>query len=228
MRNTIKIGIIIFLCVWPAVKSLGQEDTLKHNEGEDSYRINARYRDRTMALSVNAIGGTMHNYQYGIGTAVEFKIRDYHSLGGGINLWHSEDWSDLMGYYFTETCLQVEMEYRYYHNLKNRMSKGRTGNNFSANYILVSPSFYLQYKRYILEDYYWDFTQGLWVLEYNKPLVIRPVIRIGYGIQRTFWRNLKFDINAGIQFQKGISSFKPVELFQDLNYIRISFGYIIK
>ncbi len=231
MRNTIKTGIIIFLCIWSAVKSFGQEDTLKQHTGEDSYRINARYRDQTMALSVNTMGAFMYTNSklvYGIGAAVEFKIRDYHSLGGGVNVLNSEDWFDIMGYYYTKTCLQVTMEYRYYHNLKNRMSKGRTGNNFSANYFLISPGFWLQNKQYKLEDYYWDFTQGIWVLEYTKPLLIRPGVKIGYGIQRTFLRNLNFDINGGIQFRRWDGSYKPVELLNELKYIQLSIGYIIK
>jgi hypothetical protein len=231
MKNLTKTGIIILLCVCPILQSFGQ-DTLSHHTARKDYQINARYRDRTMALSIDAIGGSMRNnrnsLQYGLGTAVEFKIRDYHSLGGGVNIWRSDNWYDLFGYYSSKNCLQVELEYRYYHNLRNRMSKGLTGNNFSANYFLFSPGGYLQIKRKHLEDYYWDFSQGIWVLEYTRSLVIRPDIRIGYGIQRTFWRNLKVDINGGIQFRKGIDSFRPLELLYDMYYIQFSLGYIIK
>ena len=229
MIKIIKAGIIILFCACPVQQSPGQ-DTLSHDTRKD-YQINARYRDRTIALSVYAIGGSMRNYdhsfQYGIGTAIEFKIRDSHSLGGGVNMWRSGDWNDFFGYYYSMNCFQVEMGYRYYHNLSKRMSKGRTGNNFSADYFLFSPGVYLQMKRRNLEDYYWDFSQGIWVLEYSKPLVIRPDIKVGYGIQRTFWRNLKFDVNGGIQFRKGIDSFKPLELLYDMYYIQFSLGYII-
>jgi len=230
MRYIISSSILILFYVSPFFQSFGQ-DTLNSHTSRKEYAINVRYRDRNMALYIDAIGGSIRNYhnsfQYGIGTAVEFKIRDYHSLGGGLNYWRSDDWHNLFGYYYSMNCLQVETEYRYYHNLRNRMSKGRSGNNFSANYFLFSPGVYLQIKRRNLEDYYWDYSQGIWVLEYTKPLVIRPDIRIGYGIQRTFWRNMKFNINGGIQFRKGIDSFKPLELLYDMYYIRFSLGYII-
>ena len=232
MRNIVKVAITILFFGLPSVQSFGQEDTLKQSAGREDYRINSRYRDRTMALSVKAIGGIMIPYpdffMYGIGTTFEFKIKDYHSVSGGINLLNSESWFPIMGYHSTKTCLQVEMGYRYYHNLKNRMSKGRTGNNFSANYFLLSPGFWLQYKQYILEDYYWDFTKGLWVLEYSKPLVLRPDVRLGYGLQRTFWRNLNFDINGGIQFTRWEGPVTAVDLLFELSYIQFSLGYIIK
>ncbi len=227
MRKTIRIRIIILLCLWPAVQSFGQTDTLKQTE--TAYKINGKYRDRNMAMYINGKGSIMNtDYElkarYGIGTAIEFKLHNNHSLGAGLSLLINDDWPLFFGFNKRNVNLEFDIGYRYYYNLRKRMSKGLTGNNFSANYLLVSPCFWLQYKPYILEDYYWDFDNGIWVMKYTSAIEINPGLRLGYGLQRTFWRNMNFDMNSGIQFRRWESLSSPA----DLIYIQFSLGYIFK
>lgn len=229
MRKTVRIKIIILLCLWPSVQSFGQMDTLNQPSDETGYRIKGKYRDRTIAMYINSKGSIMdvgHSmaFRYGIGTAVEFKLHNNHSLGAELSLLINDDWPLFRGYNKTNANFEFDIGYRYYHNLRKRMSKGLTGNNFSANYLLVSPGFWLQYRPYSMEDYYWDFTKGIWVIKYTSAIEINPDLKFGYGLQRTFWRNMNFDINGGIQFRRWESLNSPA----DLIYIQFSFGYIFK
>lgn len=228
MKNTVKTGIIILLCVWPVIQSFGQTDTLKHTK-ETGYRVNVKYRDRSMALSINSKGRIMNtdyemNIRYGIGTTIEFKLFNNHSLGAGLSLLITDDWPMFDGFNKRDANLEFDIGYRYYYNLRNRMSKGLTGNNFSANYLIVSPCFWLQYIPYSMKDYYWDFNKGIWIIKSTCAIEFNPGLRLGYGLQRTFWRNMNFDINGGIQFRKWTSLRSPA----DLIYIQFSLGYIIK
>lgn len=228
MRNITKAGILILFSVCSVVQSFGQEDTLKRLPGKESYMTNTRYRDRTVALSVNARGAFLDiddhdKFKYGIGTAVEFKIKDSHSLGAGLSFLFSSDWPMISAYHNCKNRLEINIGYRYYHNLRNRMSKGQTGNNFSANYFIVSPCLWIKSGRYNMDDYYWDFAKGIWVIKYTRALDLKPGIRLGYGLQRAFWRNLNFDINGGIQFCHW-AYIKPTKLL----YIQFSLGYLIR
>jgi hypothetical protein len=227
MRQSFRIIILILLCWWPAVKSSGQPDTLKQTS-ETGYTINAKYRDRIMALSVNGKGSLMNlDYlitRYGINTAIEFKLHNNHSLGAGLSLLINDDWPLFSDISKRNVNLEFDIGYRYYHNLRNRMSKGLAGNNFSANYFIVSPYFFLQYVPYYLKGYYWDFNKGMWAIQYTSSIEINPGLRLGYGLQRTFWKNMNFDINGGIQFRRWEYLGSPVNLI----YIQFSLGYILK
>jgi hypothetical protein len=229
MRKTVRIRIIILLCLWPAVQSFGQIDTLNQSKDETGYRIKGKYRDRTMAMYINGKGSIMdvgHGmaFRYGIGTATEFKLYNNHSLGAGLGLFYTMDRPLFSDYDKRNVNLEFEIGYRYYHNLRNRMSKGLTGNNFSANYFLFSPYFSLQYRPYRMKGYSWDFNKGIWVIQYTSAIEFNPGLRLGYGLQRTFWRNMNFDINGGIQFRRWTFLRSPA----DLIYIQFSLGYIFK
>jgi hypothetical protein len=86
-------------------------------------------------------------------------------------------------YDLNRTRLRVEVEGRYYYNLKSRMRKGKTGNSLSANYFALG---------------YFD--QNTWT-EYANSDDIRLDILDGIfaktGIQRTFGERLYFDVYLG-------------------------------
>ena len=78
----------------------------------------------------------------------------------------------------------VDVEGRYYYNLKNRMAKGKTGNSLSANYVS------LVYSR---RDQ-WTYTDGG-----NAPNVNNSNgVFIQTGVQRTFGERLYFDVYIGL------------------------------
>ncbi len=228
MRNAINTGIIILFCISPFIQSFGQKDTLKLSSNDNGYSVNGKYRDRSMAIYLNGKGSIMNAdhrmIRYGLGSTFEYKLYNNHSLGAGLSFLVADDWPIFSGYYVTDARLEFEIGYRYYHNLNNRMSKGLTGNNFSANYFLISPYFWLQYRPFWQEDYYWDFNKGIWLIKSTSEITIKPGVRIGYGLQRTFWRNFNFDINGGIQIRKWTGSPRKFEFL----YLQFSIGYIIK
>jgi hypothetical protein len=78
----------------------------------------------------------------------------------------------------------VDVEGRYYYNLKNRMAKGKTGNSLSANYVSLVFSRRDQ----------WTYTDGS-----NVPNVSNSNgIFIQTGVQRTFGERLYFDVYIGL------------------------------
>ena len=228
MRTEIKILITIFICVFQFIQASGQEDTLKIPSNNNVFSIDGKYRDRKYAIYLDGKGRIMNADRgmiiYGFGPGIEYKLFNNHSICADLNFMIADDLSHLKGYYVTRARIEFETGYRYYHNLRKRMSKGLTGNNFSANYLILSPYFWLQYQPYFMERYYWDFENGTWALVYTSSIKMNPGIRLGYGLQRNFWKNVNFDINGGIQFQRVTYSPKLTELF----FCQFSIGIIIK
>ena len=124
----------------------------------------------------------------------------------------------------TDVNFEIELGYRYYHNLRKRMSKGQTGNNFSANYFLISPYLGLSYLPDTKRNCQWDFEEGIWAVNYYSAVRANPGLRLGYGLQRNFKGKWNFDINGGIQFRPGIHSNSIAEKL----YLQFSIGYILK
>ena len=104
------------------------------------------------------------------------------------------------------------------------MSKGLTGNNFSANYFYVSPNFLLRLNTRVSTNYSWDFTNGYWVVSSKKERIYETGLKLGYGFQRVIQNKMNFDINAGIQINGNSEWSHPEQLF----FLQIRIGFIIK
>ena len=94
-----------------------------------------------------------------------------------------------------------ELEPRYYYNLKKRMMQGKTGNNFSANYIGVRSQF---------------------SFGGNKHTGLAPVL----GMQRQFFRNILFDYKIGPEWLLNADT-KQAWFFSELK-IAIVYGKSFK
>lgn len=224
MKMILRLIIILLMGLCTSIQTLGQTDTLKQFKEKSAFQVDEKFRDRTLSWTINAKGVMRYDipfyFNYGIGTRVEYKLSNNHSLEAGFGLFLNSD----TYYYSSNASIEFDLGYRYYHNLRRRMSKGLTGNNFSANYILISPYFGLRNKPYSMQNYHWDFDQGTWAVNYSSGIGINPGIRLGYGLQRSFWGKMNFDINGGIQFWGPEYYASPA----DRLYLQFSIGYIIK
>jgi hypothetical protein len=227
--KSIRIAILFLVIVWPVRPGYGQEDSLLHTDDGSGYRVAGKFSDRTKAWYMDASARyTKPDYlkelTYRLGVSLEYKLWNNHSLGAGLNL-QMIDREPLFSSSPHRTFgVEVKLDYRYYHNLKNRMSKGLTGNNFNANYILVSPAVSFGYEPYTLEGYQWDFNTGSWIVSYKSSFMAMPDLRLGYGMQRSIWKNLNYDINGGFQIQRRSQIDKPLSLI----YFQFAIRYTLK
>jgi hypothetical protein len=152
--------------------------------------------------------------------AYEHKLSKMNGIGAGMGVFFKFDEYRKL----EDKVLQFDIRYKYFYNLHHRMSLGKTGNNFSADYILISPGITLTKTPYEISGYLWDFTQGYWVAHYKREVVMDPRLKIGYGIQRELRKRIVLDINAGIQAGK----FSYTPHFYDLLFGQVTLGFIIK
>ena len=107
---------------------------------------------------------------------------------------------------------------RYYHNLQRRITTGKTGNNFLANYFYFTyNSDYVKWDG-VIPTASWDFHQGKWKCESQIKIREHSTLQIGYGFQRQVYKRLIFNAEAGI-----LKAF-PFDSNVDLN-IKINLRY---
>jgi hypothetical protein len=219
--------LILFLLFYPVLNCFGQNDTTEIIKKEPDF-LNDKFKERISMLYIG--GNTIIESMYsefepssGIYAAYEHKLNKYHVVGAGMGYYlHYQD----LRYYSYNSfnpLLRFDVTYKFYHNLNSRMSKGLTGNNFSANYFYVSPNFLFKLNTRVSTNYSWDFTNGYWVGTTTKERIYEPGLKLGYGFQRVIGNKMNFDMNAGFQ----ISS-KSYQWDQLPFFVQIKLGFIIK
>jgi hypothetical protein len=224
--NTYKsICALMPLLFFSIFRVSGQSDTVVLT-GKNQDFLNTRYKER---MSLWYVGGKCRIHSQngaipvstGIFTGFEYKIAPSHafSLGGGYF------WRYALSYYEYsheyQKVFRVDIAYKWFFDLNHRMKKGLTGNNFSADYLFISPEFVFDYSTYRMAGYAWDFTKGTWSVKYKNDLKIETAWIAGGGFQRTFLNRLNVDVKVGILYRK--SYIKKEEFFGE-----VTLGYIIK
>jgi hypothetical protein len=223
-RHAIKF--ILALLLSGSATGLFSQDTIRDVQNTGFDFMNGKYKNRKSALRASLYvnteevefweTGILSGFSsFGILTNYEFKFAKLHSINSGIKAYITN------GKY---EYLRVFTSYRFYHNLKKRMTFGKTGENFAANYFFVEPSWGIARSPYRLRSYIWDYNQGKWALTFKKEVKQIYTIWMGYGIQRIVLNNFNIDANFGIYFQGDNYSFE-----YDRPYIlaQVSLGYII-
>ena len=211
-----KTSLLVFMVCWFIPKPVfNQTDTLTHNAMVNKVTIPEKYRDRNKAWYVDAIVSFPNpkvgtEIRYGLGVSNEFKLKRQHSLGAGLNILMVDE-APVFSYSHPVMSFEVKLEYRYYHNLNNRMSWGLTANNFYADYFLVSPYVSFGYSSYN-EGFRFDFDSGSWIKEVKNTLRVDPCLRLGYGIQRPIVKRIGFNLNGGFQLQRTLYLYSPWSL----------------
>ena len=216
--------LLIFLC--HIVLASGQADSvrIKKHSREYNYAIN-KYSDKKSALylgvKTNTFDITLWSDEIisgktgaGIEAGYELKIMKYHSFSPRVYLFIDNKKSEYA---------RFSAEYRYYYNLKSRMQSGKTGNNFYANYFVIVPAFRIERAPYGVDSYAWDFTRGLWKINYKKRVETLPTVWFGYGLQRNIFSRVNFDINAGLRFEDFFSTYNHIYFIS-----QFSVSYIIR
>jgi len=210
------------------INCFSQTDTTRTKEKEPDF-VNDKFKERTSMLYVAWKTG-IENGQKGLTaysgfySAYEFKLSKLHLIGAGLGLYYQFHNIDFKNYQANNLLTQINITYKFFYNLDRRMSKGLTGNNFSANYFLVSPNLSYMRSPYSLTSYAWDFTKGSWEANYERNVTIIPKLKIGFGIQRTLRNKIIFDLCAGIHLQ----NFNSGNSLDDLLFGQFMIGYIIK
>ncbi|HJZ40924.1 MAG TPA: hypothetical protein VJ203_11195 [Bacteroidales bacterium] len=225
----IRIAILLLVFMWPALACFCQPDSLLHAEEESGFRVADKFSDRSKAWYVNASGSYskpdyLQELSYRLGVSFEYKLGNSHSLGAGLNVLMFDKEPLFSPYPHRTFGVKVNLEYRYYHNLKGRMSRGLTGNNFNADYFLFSPALSFGYEPYTLQGYQWDFNTGTWIVSYKSSFKAIPDLRLGYGIQRSIGKSFNYDINGGFQIQRMSNLKSPLSLI----YFQLGIRYIFK
>jgi len=224
-RKFSKIAFMASLFI--SLPALSQTDTLKNASGVNEFSVQEKYRDRNKAWYVNAIVSSTNlkfneELRYGLGISNEYKLKRQHSLGGGLNIL-IVDQSPIFSYSHPEISIELKLEYRFYHNLNNRMGWGLNADNFYANYFLISPYLAFGYSAYS-QGYHFDFDTGNWMKETRSTLRVDPCLRLGYGLQRPIWKKVSFDVNGGFQVQRTPYLYSPWSLL----YFQFAFRYTFK
>ncbi len=221
--------IILFALLGPALTGFGQTDTTVSKEGEPDF-VNEKFKERTSMFYI-AGNTTLESIYYsfaptiGINTAYEHKLNSCHAIGAGIGYFLHYQHFSFPPFNSFDNFLRIDLSYKYYHNLNSRMSRGLTGNNFSANYFYVAPTLSFLRRPNEYSNSAWDFTHGYWVITSKKSEIIyRPSLRIGYGFQRVIRDKMNFDMNGGIQINNSMYRYEIENHF----YFQIKLGFIIK
>ncbi len=77
--------------------------------------------------------------------------------------------------------------YRYYHNFKRRIKKGKNIANNSANYFAVNVTYIYTESAIFKRD-----------ITFNDNYIWIP--NITYGLQRTYWKRLNFGVELGVGY----------------------------
>lgn len=220
---------VLLVLLSPVFNCFSQIDKTLPKEREPDF-MNDKFRERTSMFYISG-NTTLESINYyfgatnGIYSAYEHKLHKYHVIGVGMGYFFHYRNAEYFSYNSRyDKLLRLDLSYKYYHNLKLRMSKGLTGNNFSANYLYVSPNFSFMRSTSELSGYSWDFTHGYWVITSKREIIWEPRLKIGYGFQRVIRNKLNIDINAGIQISNNSDQWHPEQLL----FGQITIGFIIK
>lgn len=223
-RHAIKFILVLLLS--NCAIDLFSQDTIRDATNNSFDFIDGKYKNRKSALRASLFvnteevefweTGNLNGFSsFGVLTNYEFKFAKLHSVNSGIKAYITTSKYEY---------LRAFTSYRFYHNLKKRMSLGKTGENFAADYFFVEPSWGIVRSPYRLSDYAWDYNRGEWALTFKKDVGQIFTIWMGYGVQRIVFKNFNIDANFGFYFQGDNYSFeynRPYLLAQ------VSFGYII-
>jgi hypothetical protein len=219
-------NVVLLFLLSPVFNCFSQTDTTLAKEPDF---VNEKFKERTSMFYIagNATVETM-NYSFaatnGIYTAFEHKFKMYHAIGAGAGYYIQ--YRD-MNHYIDDgldQLLRFNLSYKFFYNLNIRMSKGLTGNNFSANYLYISPNFTLIRNPYEYAGAAWDFTNGYWVITSKRETVCIPRLKVGFGFQRVIRNKINFDLNAGLQFGNETNQYEPEKLL----FGEVKVGFIIK
>jgi hypothetical protein len=215
--------IILLLLFYPVLNCYSQTDTALVKESEPTF-VNDIFMERNSMFYVAGKGSVLMDLDMftntGIYAMFDYKVAKIHAVGTGIGYfiqYYMPRSSESPEYNGLNQGIELNFTYKFLYNLKNRMSRGLTGDNFSANCFSVTPEFIYLIKPYSVQNVTWDFTKGAWAINYKHENMFISWIKMGYGIQRTVKR-LTFDLNAGILMGKNEGFF----------YAQITAGYIFK
>lgn len=222
---------LIFLSLLsPVINCFGQTDSTLVKEREPDF-VNGKFQERTSMFYIAGKGSIVEGQDQFANTGVycmfDYKVAKMHAVGAGIGYfiqYYMPSSSESPQYNGLNQGLELNFTYKFLYNLENRMSKGLTGNNFSANYFFLSPEFIYIIKPYSVWNVAWDYTKEEWTIKPTGENKFIPLLKLGYGVQRTVKR-LTFDINAGIQLGKYNNTFYHQREFF---YAQITAGYIFK
>jgi hypothetical protein len=134
-------------------------------------------------LGLNNLGFSAYDYHYGLHLIYERKIHTSFSILGEVS-------PTVKGYRHTYSnsdnrrlAWEAEVAGKYYYNMKRRMRLGKSGNNFSANYLSAHIRSRIMYQAR---------NDGRKVLE-------PAILSVRYGLQRRLGRYGFIDANYGIE-----------------------------
>ena len=224
-------NLVLLVLLYPSI-CYGQIDSTVMQKETDF--VNEKFRDRTTMFYIAGKAEVKNSYEItgntGIYVACEHKMLRLHVIGAGLGYFLQYQHLDREIYYDLKYSdglsqgIQLSLSYKYLTSLDRRMSKGLTGNNFSSNYIMISPAIAYLYGSYYTSAVSWDFTKNKWAIKSERRVSFMPTLKLGYGIQRMIRTNMLIDINAGIQ----ISKYRDLDDPTQLLYIQIKAGYIFK
>jgi len=228
MKSIILRNIVLLVLSGPLIPCFSQTDTTLAKESDF---VNEKFQERTSMFYIAGKGSVAKGQDIfantGIYSMFDYKVAKIHAVGAGIGYfiqYYMPSSSESPEYNGLNQGLELNFTYKFLYNLENRMSKGLTGNNFSANYFFLSPEFIYLIKPYSVSNVAWDFTKGAWTVNSARENAFIPLLKMGYGIQRTLKR-LTFDINAGIQMGK---NYEDLHNQTGFFYAQITAGYIFK
>jgi hypothetical protein len=221
--------MVILALSFPVINGFSQTDTTLAKEGEPDF-VNDKFKERTSMFFVAGKGSVVKGMDMfantGIYSMYDIKVAKMHAVGAGIGYffqYYMPSSNDSPEYNGINQGIELNFTYKFLYNLENRMSRGLTGNNFSANYFFLSPEFIYLFKPYSVQTVTWDFTKGAWAVNSEHENRFIPLLKMGYGIQRTYKR-LTFDINAGFL----VGKYEEQVYQKDFFYVQITAGYIFK
>jgi hypothetical protein len=225
--------LVLLVLLSPVFNCFSQIDTTLAKAKEPDF-VNEKFRERTTMFYIAGKAEVKNSYEItgnsGIYVACEHKIQRLHVIGAGLGYFLQYQHLDRDTYYDLKYSdglsqgIQLSFSYKYLTSLDRRMSNGLTGNNFSSNYIMISPSIAYLFGSYYTSDVSWDFTKNKWAVKSERRVSFMPTLKLGYGIQRMIRTNMLIDINAGVQIGKYRDLDDPTQLL----YIQIKAGYIFK
>jgi hypothetical protein len=223
-------NVVLLLLLSPVFNCFSQTDTTLAKAKEPDF-VNEKFKERTSMFYVAGKGSVVKGFDIfanaGIYSMYDFKVAKMHAVGAGLGYfiqYYMPGTEESPEYNGLNQGIELSFTYKFLYNLENRMSKGLTGNNFSANYFFFSPEFIYLIKPYSVSDVAWDFTKGAWAINSEHENRFIPLFKMGYGIQRTF-KCLTFDINAGVQ----LGQYSNKSSYQNsFFYAQITAGYIFK
>jgi hypothetical protein len=230
MRTFYFRNILLLALSFPVINGFSQIDTTLAKEGEPDF-VNGKFQERTSMFYVAGKGSVVKGFDIfantGIYSMYDFKVAKMHAVGAGIGYfiqYYMPGTDESPPYNGLNQGIELSFTYKFLYNLENRMSRGLTGNNFSANYFFFSPEFIYLIKPYSVSDVAWDFSKGAWAVNSEHENRFIPLLKMGYGIQRTLKR-LTFDLNAGVQ----LGQYSNKSTYQNgFFYAQITAGYIFK